>query len=103
MNMERVCILGGSGFVGKHLANRLASDGYRVRILTRHPERHRELAIHPYITLHGADVHDPGQLGSQFEGIDTVINLVGILNDPDSTGLQRETAAAHERPERGRR
>jgi NADH dehydrogenase len=86
MNMKRICIPGGCGFVGRHLANRLASDGYHVRILTRHPERHRELAIHPRITLHGTDVHDPGQLRMQFDGIDTVINLVGILNDPDRQG-----------------
>ncbi len=86
MSVETICILGGSGFVGQHLANRLASDGYCVRILTRRPERHRALTIHPHITLHGADVHDPAQLRQHLAGVSTIINLVGILNDPDRKG-----------------
>ncbi len=86
MTVETICILGGSGFVGQHLANRLASDGYCVRILTRRPERHRSLTIHPNITLHGADVHDPAQLRQHLAGVSTTINLVGILNDPDRKG-----------------
>ena len=86
MSTQTICILGGSGFVGQHLANRLASDGHRVRILTRRMERHRALAIHPHITLHSADVHDPGQLRQCLAGVSTVINLVGILNDPDRKG-----------------
>ncbi len=86
MSMMTICIAGGSGFVGQHLANRLAADGFRIRIPTRHPERHRELAIHPNITLHAADIHDPAQLRRLLTGVNTVINLVGILNDPDSKG-----------------
>jgi uncharacterized protein YbjT (DUF2867 family) len=86
MSMETLCILGGSGFVGQHLANRLAADGHLVRILTRRTERHRALEIHPNITLHSADVHNPEQLRQHLAGASTVINLVGILNDPDRKG-----------------
>jgi NADH dehydrogenase len=86
MSVDRICILGGSGFVGRHLAYRLAADGYHVRILTRRPEQHRALTIHPRITLHAADVHDPAQLRRHLAGVSTVINLVGILNDPDRKG-----------------
>jgi uncharacterized protein YbjT (DUF2867 family) len=86
MSMETICILGGTGFVGQHLANRLAADGHHIHILTRHTERHRALEINPHITLHSADVHDPRQLRQHLAGASTVINLVGILNDPDRKG-----------------
>jgi len=81
MNQETICILGGSGFVGSHLAHRLTRDGYRVRILTRRPQWHRALAVNPNITLAGADVHDSAVLRRQFAGCTAVINLVGILNE----------------------
>jgi NADH dehydrogenase len=92
MSTQTLCILGGSGFVGQHLANRLAADGHRVRILTRRTERHRELGIHPRITLHSADIHDPAQLRRQLAGASAVINLVGILNDPDRAGAGFQAA-----------
>jgi uncharacterized protein YbjT (DUF2867 family) len=83
---QTLCILGGTGFVGQHLAHRLAGDGCRVRILSRHPERHRELITNPGITLHAADVHNTDHLREHLQGVDIVVNLVGILNDPDRQG-----------------
>ncbi|HEB99218.1 MAG TPA: NAD-dependent epimerase/dehydratase family protein, partial [Thiotrichales bacterium] len=47
MKTKNICMLGGTGFVGGHLADLLADRGHRVRVLSRHPERHRELAVHP--------------------------------------------------------
>jgi uncharacterized protein YbjT (DUF2867 family) len=83
---QTLCILGGTGFVGQHLAHRLAGNGCRVRILSRHPERHRELITNPFITLHAADVHNADHLREQLRGVDVVVNLVGILNDRDRKG-----------------
>lgn len=90
---QTLCILGGSGFVGRHLAYRLVHSGFRVRILSRHPERHQAMATHPDISVLGADVHDTGQLTRQLRGMQAVINLTGILNDPDRRG--RNFHAAH--------
>jgi len=73
-------MLGGTGFVGKHIAAKLASKGYRIKILTRRKHRHSELLVLPQLTLIEADIHDPAQLVRHFEGCDAVINLVGILN-----------------------
>jgi NADH dehydrogenase len=86
MNQETICILGGSGFVGSHLAHRLTRDGYRVRILTRRPQRHRALGVNPDITLVGANVYDSAVLRRQFAGCKAVINLVGILNESGKRG-----------------
>ena len=33
--IEHVAIIGGSGFVGRHLVHRLRTDGHRVTVLTR--------------------------------------------------------------------
>ena len=86
MKQETICILGGTGFVGRQLANRLAHYGYRVLILTRRRERHRRLIVNPNIVLLEADVHDSANLLRHFEGVEAIINLVGILNESGKKG-----------------
>ena len=87
MLIRNICILGGTGFVGRCLANRLARDGYALRVLTRDRERNRAaLILLPKLDLFEANVHDPAQLATHFEGCDAVVNLVGILNEPGRDG-----------------
>ena len=86
MSHNTICILGGTGFVGHHLANRLSRYGYRVRILTRRRERHRSLIVNPDVTLVEADVHDEKTLAQNFSACTAVINLVGILNESGKKG-----------------
>ena len=86
MHQKTICLTGGSGFVGRHLVHKLAQQGYRVRVLTRRRERHRELAVNPAVTLVEADIHNTDELRRQFSAVDTVINLVGILNESDGKG-----------------
>lgn len=81
MKISTICVLGGTGFVGRHLVPRLASGGHHVTVLSRRPHRHRELGVTPGIWLRGADIHDPDVLLEQFRNVDCVINLVGILNE----------------------
>jgi NADH dehydrogenase len=86
-----VCVLGGTGFVGRTLAARLTSHGYSVRIPTRNRQRARKLLVLPGLDLMQADVHDSEQLAKVLAGADAVINLVGILNERghDGSGFQR--------------
>jgi len=86
MHQETVCITGGTGFVGQHLSNRLTKQGYKVRILTRRRERYRKLLVNPGISLIEADVHNIDQLRRQFQDVDIIINLVGILNENGKKG-----------------
>ncbi|OOZ38423.1 epimerase [Solemya pervernicosa gill symbiont] len=91
MKPSTICIVGGTGFVGSHLAARLAASGYQLRLLTRHPQRHRDLSLLPGVSLHQADVFDDAALAEHFEGCDAVISLVGILNEKgrDGSGFRR--------------
>jgi NADH dehydrogenase len=86
MHQQTICITGGTGFVGQHLSNRLTQQGYKVRILTRRREQHRNLLVNPDITLIEADVHNVDELRRQFHGVDIIINLVGILNEAGKKG-----------------
>ncbi len=81
MKIQKICVLGGTGFVGRHLVARLANRGYQVKVLTRHPQRHRDIAVLPGADLAEADIHDPTVLLENFSGCHAVINLVGILHE----------------------
>ena len=81
MKITKVCVLGGTGFVGQHLVSELARRGYQTRVLSRRRERRRELFVIPTCEVIEADVHDGARLGEYLTGCDTVVNLIGILNE----------------------
>ncbi len=81
MGINSICVLGGGGFIGSHLVAQLASQYTHIKVLTRRRERHRHLLVLPTVELLEADIHDPAALLEQFQGVDAVINLVGILNE----------------------
>ncbi len=93
MEITTVCVLGGSGFVGRHVCQVLAAHGYRVRVATRDRERaKKQLILLPTAEVAVADIHEPAQLAEFVRGADAVINLVGVLHDGrGSRGFQ----AAH--------
>lgn len=82
--MKNVLLIGGSGFLGGWIANRLSERGIRVTIPTRRRENARQLILLPTVDMVEADIHDPQTLAGLMQGQDAVINLVGILHDADS-------------------
>lgn len=99
--MKNVLIIGGSGFIGSYLIQRLTRRGYSLRVPTRHRERARHLLVFPTLELLQADVHDPRQLARLMEGQDAVVNLVGILHGGNGQPYGRGFARAHvELPEK---
>jgi NADH dehydrogenase len=92
MELTSVCVLGGSGFVGRHVCHRLAAHGYRVRVPTRNRERAKQLILLPTVDVTVANVHDPHALQEAIAGSDAVINLVGVLHDARG---ERGFTAAH--------
>lgn len=86
MKPGHIVILGGTGFVGRHLVPRLQRDGHRITVLSRNRDTHRELSVLPGVRVVNADVHDPVALRARLEGADAAINLIGILNERGSDG-----------------
>jgi NADH dehydrogenase len=82
----RVCVLGGTGFVGHALVKRLAADGHSVTVLSRNMALHPERLLPPGVMVRETHVYDPDDLQIQFAGMDAVINLVGILNERGDNG-----------------
>ena len=86
---KKILILGGSGFVGRHVCSRLSLQHHQVTVPTRRlPARHIQMM--PGVTVVQADVHDAKQLQTLVHGHDVVINLIAILH-----GTEEEFAHAH--------
>jgi NADH dehydrogenase len=82
-------MLGGTGFVGRSIASKLAAQGHEVRVLTRRRERNRDMLVLPTLTLAEGDVSELGFLREHFQNIDVIINLIGILNPSGRNNFQR--------------
>ena len=89
MKTNKVCLLGGTGFVGRHLVNRLSADGVRCKILTRRPHRHRHVGVTPGAQLVEAEAFDAASLAAHFADAGAVVNLVGILNEGGGATFER--------------
>jgi len=90
-----VCVLGGTGFIGREIVARLASRGHAIKVLTRDRTGHRDLLVLPSVRLVHADAHDPATLQREFAGCEVVINLVGILNERRPGHGNREFRRVH--------
>src|SRR5690606_38616456 len=86
MTPQKLVILGGTGFVGRHLVSRLAREGHRIVLLSRNIALHSDRLLPPGVDLRELDVYDPTALQQAFAGADAVINLVGILNERGDNG-----------------
>ena len=96
-----VLLVGGSGFVGSHVASRLAARGIPVLVPTRHRERAKHLIPLPTVEVVEADVFDETTLAALCAGKAAVVNLVGILKGGNGQPYGAGFARAHvELPER---
>ncbi len=96
MDIKKVLLLGGSGFVGTYVANRLSQRGIEVTVPTRRRERTKALIMQPGIDMPEADIRCEKTLGELMRGHDAVINLVGILHSRDVVlPYSRDFAEAH--------
>ncbi len=78
-----VTVFGGSGFIGRHLVQRLAATGAVLRIAIRYREDAHFLKTMGdvgQITTLETDIADPAEVRRAVEGADWVVNLVGIFH-----------------------
>jgi len=83
--MKKILVLGGTGFVGAHVCEKLSRDGWQVTVPTR--RRANALAVQhlPGLTVLELNVHDEAALASAVAGQDAVVNLVAILHGDQAT------------------
>lgn len=80
MMVENVLVLGGSGFLGRHLVAALARRGIRVTVPARRREKAKHLFTLPTVEVVEADIGAPGVLARLARGKQAVVNLVGVLH-----------------------
>ena len=90
-----VTIYGGSGFVGRYIARRLAKQGWRIRVAVRRPNE----AMH--VRTYGAvgqvepilsNIRDDASVRAAMHGADAVVNCVGTF---DRKGRNNFDAVQH--------
>lgn len=95
MQHTDILVIGGAGFIGRHIVNRLIDRGLRVTVPVRRRGRAGHLILLPTIDVVQADVNDDAVLGRLVRGRDAVINLVGILQGSRGVPYGPEFAQAH--------
>ncbi|MEY4883706.1 MAG: hypothetical protein RIS34_1560 [Pseudomonadota bacterium] len=87
--MKRILVLGGSGFVGRHLCEKVAQLNARfdtrLTVVTRRLAHAKAIQTLPWVDLAEADVHDGASLMRLVAGHDAVVNLVAILHGNQDT------------------
>ena len=78
--MNNVLLLGGTGFIGRHVCEKLHRQGWRITVPTRRARNAASVQHLPRVTVIEANVHDPAQLLGLLHGHDAVVNLVAILH-----------------------
>jgi NADH dehydrogenase len=78
--MKNVLLVGGTGFVGSHVCERLVRQGWHVTVSTRRRSNARHLQNLSLVTLLELDVHDQAALAKAMQGHDAVVNLVAVLH-----------------------
>jgi NADH dehydrogenase len=78
--MKKILILGGTGFVGRHVCEKLTQLQWRVTVPTRHEANARDIQMLPALDVVQANVHDEAALTQLVAGHDAVVNLIAILH-----------------------
>jgi uncharacterized protein YbjT (DUF2867 family) len=73
-------VLGGTGFLGRHVCEKLQRAGWSITVPTRRAINAKSVQHLPKLTVVQADVHDPAALARLLPGHDAVVNLVAILH-----------------------
>ena len=86
-----VTIYGGSGFVGRYIARRMAKEGWRVRVAVRRPNE--AMFVRPYGVVGQVEpvlcnIRDDASVRSVMQGADAVVNCVGILAETGKNSFE---------------
>ncbi|MCE8508830.1 complex I NDUFA9 subunit family protein [Ruegeria pomeroyi] len=95
-----VTIYGGSGFVGRYIARRMAKEGWRVRVAVRRPNE--AMHVKPYGAVGQVEpvlcnLRDDNSVAQAMRGADAVVNCVGVLNELGRNSFDAVQAEGAER------
>ncbi|MEP1522687.1 complex I NDUFA9 subunit family protein [Ascidiaceihabitans sp.] len=95
-----VTIYGGSGFVGRYIARRMAKAGWRVRVAVRRPNE--AIFVKPYGVVGQVEpvlcnIRDDASVAQVMQGADAVVNCVGILAEAGKNRFDAVQAEGAER------
>ncbi|MGZ2259694.1 complex I NDUFA9 subunit family protein [Roseobacter sp. A03A-229] len=95
-----VTIYGGSGFVGRYIARRMAKAGWRVRVAVRRPNE--AIFVKPYGVVGQVEpvlcnIRDDASVRAVMSGADAVVNCVGILAEVGKNQFDTVQAEGAER------
>jgi uncharacterized protein YbjT (DUF2867 family) len=82
----KIAITGGTGFIGRHLGNRLAAEGHEVLLMAR---RNRRLSEGLSTSVVTTDLSNPGLLAEVIRGCDAVAHCAGINRELGSQTYRR--------------
>ncbi len=80
----KIIILGGTGFIGRHICEKLIRAGHQVTVPTRKIENARAIQMLPGLQPVRCNVHDLQQLTQAAAGHEVLINLVAILHGSEA-------------------
>ena len=82
--MKKILILGGTGFVGRHVCEKLAEGDYRATVLTRRRVNANHLQMLPMVDVIEGSAYDAATLAPLLAEHDAVVNLVAILHGSEA-------------------
>src|SRR6056297_4006775 len=95
-----VTIFGGSGFVGRHIARRLAKAGWRIRVAVRNPNDAgfvRPYGVVGQVEPVFCNIRDDDSVRAVTRGADVVVNCVGVLDERGKNTFQAVQSDGAER------
>ena len=82
--MKRILVLGGSGFIGRHVCEQASSLNCRITVPTRRRNNAQTVQSLPWVDVIEADIHDEAVLTRLVHGHDAVVNLIAILHGTEA-------------------
>ncbi len=95
-----VTIYGGSGFLGRYIARRMARAGWRVRVAVRRPNEAlfvRTYGVVGQVEPVMCNIRDDVSVRAALQGVDAVVNCVGVLVESGKNGFEAVQAEGAER------
>ena len=81
---KNILVLGGTGFVGRHVCEKLQREGCAITVPTRRARNAQSVQHLPGLTVIEADAHDEAALKRLLPGHDAVVNLIAILHGTEA-------------------